>query len=81
MSDLIDACRSGNPIALALLEEETTDIHARDDHDNTALIVACARGHSEIALALLQTDGIDFGINAQNIHGLTPLVHACARYS
>ena len=48
------------------LHESGISIDVRNQWDNTALILACSKGHMEIVRFLVENDA---DVNARNIHG------------
>jgi hypothetical protein len=77
---LIDAADRGE---LARVQEiiegmktNGVDINHQDNYGYTALMRACYRGHTEVALELLKVDGLD--VNVQQSDGWTALIYACS---
>ncbi len=61
-------------IAKRLLARPGLDLHAADDAGNTALHLACARGHTRMVKLLLEKPGI--AVNLKNAKGQTPIAMA-----
>ena len=68
---LIQLCNMSLSYVLALLKYPKTDVNATDANGNTALMVAAAKGKTEIVIALLEKRGIN--IHPINLQGKTAL--------
>jgi predicted transcriptional regulator len=60
---------------IAGMKTNGLDINRQGYYGNTALTMACGKGHTEVALELLKIDGLD--VNTQDSHGYTALMCAC----
>ena len=72
---LMDAAKNGQITLLREQLQSAIDANARDEYEDTALIVAARNGRTVIVKELLQVPGID--VNAKRPHGgKTALIHA-----
>ncbi len=71
------AANDGHVHIVSLLIAHKADVNLKSNppHENTALILACGKGHGECVRLLLAVDGIDE--NAANIDRSTALMIAC----
>jgi ankyrin repeat protein len=60
----------GHTRVLGMLIQENADVHAVDEEGNTALHLACSKGHSDCGLALVRQMS-DECLSAQNLDGRT----------
>lgn len=74
ITPLIAAATSGQRDVVRLLLSAGADINARGPEDRTALIYAIQAERPEMALLLLEQEGVD--TEAREPHGSTPLVEA-----
>ncbi len=74
ITPLIVAVTSGQRDLVQLLLSAGADINARGPEERTALIYAIQAEHREMALFLLEQEGVD--LEARESHGSTPLVEA-----
>ena len=76
ITPLIAAVTSGQRDLVQLLLSAGADINARGPEERTALIYAIQAEQPEMALFLLEQEGVD--LKARESHGSTPLVEAVA---
>jgi ankyrin repeat protein len=62
-------------LALALLSDGVSDVHARDNDGNTALLLACANPTAHVMLEILVDKGSS--VNVINSKGESPLIRLC----
>ena len=73
----VASCKQGSLLNTEKLITAGADVNIRGEKGETALILACQRGHEDIVMKLLENQSID--INATTSGGDTALIGACEK--